>query len=187
MEYYENEEFSKLDISGSEYSDIRFTDCEFTDCTFSELKLKNVLFSGCGFARCHASSLEFKDSSFNDTRLFNCTIYGMNWGELMSAGAFSEPISEMSGCRLRGGIFERFDFRGNSLLECLFSECDLRESDFTACDLSKTEFLNCDLRKSDFRGASGYNPDIFSCKMKGAAFSSTDALSLLNALEIKID
>ena len=143
MDYYENEEFSKLDISGSEYSDIRFTDCEFTDCTFSELKLKNVLFSGCGFARCHASSLEFKDSSFNDTRLFNCTIYGMNWGELMSAGAFSEPISEMSGCRLRGGIFERmsmrkFDFRGNSLLECLFSECDLRESDFTACDLSKT-------------------------------------------------
>lgn len=110
----------------------------------------------------------------------------------MSAGAFSEPISEMSRCRIRGGIFEKmsmrkFVFKSNSLLECLFSECDLRESDFSECSLDRTDFLKCDLRKADFRGASGYAPDIFSCKMKGAAFSSPEALSLLRALEIKID
>lgn len=192
MEYYENERFGQLDLSGEEYSDIRFVDCEFKDCTFSELKLNNVSFSGCGFSHCHASSLEFKDSSFNDTTLSDCTIYGINWGELMSAGAFSEPISDMSGCRIRGGIFEKmsmrkFKFETNSLLECLFSECDLRESSFSNCDLDRTEFLHCDLRKADFRGARGYAPDIFSCKMKGAAFSSPEALSLLRALEIKLD
>lgn len=191
-DYYENERFSLLNLLGGEYSDIRFVDCEFRNCTFSELKLNNVHFSDCAFACCHAASLEFKNSSFTDTLLSDCRIYGINWGELMAAGAFSEPIREMSGCKIRGGIFEKmslrkFKFKTNSLLECLFAECDLRESSFINCDLDKTEFLKCDLRNTNFRGARGYAPDIFSCKMKGAAFSSPEALSLLRALEIELD
>ena len=156
------------------------------------MKLSNVSFSGCGFSHCHAASLLFKNSSFNDTQLYKCTVYGISWGELMAAGAFSEPLSSVQDSRLRGNIFEgmsmrKFDFGGNSLLQCLFAESDIRDADFRSCDLDNTEFLRCDLRGADFRGAKGYVPDIFSCKMKGAMFSSPEVLSLLNGLEIKID
>lgn len=190
--YYENEKFSLLKLSGEVISDARFIDCEFRDCTFDGVKLTNVSFSGCGFAYCYAASLEFVNCCISDAMLFNCTAYGISWGELMAAGKLSQPLESVRNSKLRGNIFEKmsmrkFSFESNSLLECLFSECDLRESSFRGCNMEGTELLRCDLREADLRGARGYAPDIFSCKMKGAAFSSTEALSLLRALEIELD
>ena len=130
---------------------------------------------------------EVKYAEFTD-----CVLLGVNWALLLPDGWFSSPIHSLKNCKLRYNSFmnisfRKFDFSGSDLSGATFAECDLSECNFNSCDLDNTEFYKCDLQKADFRGATGYQVDILSCRLKGARFSMIEALNLLQSLEISLE
>ena len=75
----------------------------------------------------------------------------------------------------------------SGVLDSVFENCNLSESNLYSCDLKNTEFFGCDLRKSDCRKANGYNIDPTNNRIKGAKFSYPDVLTLLNGFGIVIE
>ena len=81
---------------------------------------------------------------------------------------------------------KKFDFMQSNIVDCAFANCNLCESNFSDCDLKNTQFYNCNLKKADFRNATGYDINLAENRVKGAVFSSREAVRLLSPFEIKI-
>ena len=103
-----------------------------------------------------------------------------------------EPVSSLQDCRIKYCLFNDmsfpgYDFSSNEFSKCEFTECNLSKAVFARCRLEETSFSNSDLRGADFRRADGYVIDIHNNKLKGAKFSSPEALDLLASLQIEIE
>jgi uncharacterized protein YjbI with pentapeptide repeats len=101
----------------------------------------------------------------------------------------------------------KIDFDKSKVIDCIFSELNLKNTNFTNseilnCDffqtnLSKSDFSNSSLMGSVFEGtnlsnatftdATEYQINPSKNKLKGATFSLPEAISLLNNFEIKIN
>ena len=120
-----------------------------------------------------------------------CELVGISWLDFAS-GTLSFPIEKFEKCLLKYDLFEnmnlkKFNFSGSVLAETSFLQCDLSGSSFYGCTLSRTDFSSCDLRNADFKNAVGYDIDVTANKMRGAKFSSPDALNLLRHFGIVIE
>ena len=83
--------------------------------------------------------------------------------------------------------FSKFNFSTNDIVDSTFSDCRLSCASFKGCNLKFTEFLRTDITGADFTGASGYQVEITTCRMKGARFSFPEAMNLLNGLGVEIE
>jgi uncharacterized protein YjbI with pentapeptide repeats len=78
-------------------------------------------------------------------------------------------------------------FDGSKLRENHFTNTCLISADFRSVDLAGTVFHNCDLSKADFSGASQYDIDPQTNKIKKAKFSLPEAVRLLRGFDITIE
>ena len=191
-EYFENEKFENLSITDKCFNECEFVDCQFVNCSIQNCKISRCTFSECRFVKCSIDRLESKDSEVRFIELESCCFTGIDWGALLPAGRFSEPLTKIENCSLKYNTFSEmslvnFVFTGSNIIGSLFAECKLSESCFNQCDLSRTEFYRCDLRKADFQGAKGYKIDVLNNQLKGAKFSYPEALNLLQCLDIVIE
>lgn len=191
-QYFENQKFENLKLSGETFRDFRFIDCEFSGCTFENCKLAWSRFTDCRFHKCAVISPVSEESCIQLAEFTDCNLVGVNWASLTPKGRFSDPIGRLINCRLKyntfaGNAFRKFDFSENQILDSMFNECELTECSFQACKLDETEFFRCDLRKTDFRDAAGYQIDVMTNKLKGARFSFPEVINLLGGLGIRVD
>ena len=189
---YEMEEFKDIKLYSENLMDIGFRDCKFENCSFEECNLENISIIDCKFDNCVFTNLKGDEYTLiQNIDFMNSQIIGINWQDFLPNVVFMDPINKMENCCLKYNTFmdmgfKRFDFRGNDILNSLFSQCDLGEGLFEKCNLEGTEYFKSDLRKADFREAKGYDIDIMTCKLKNGKFSTPEVINLLNTLEIKI-
>lgn len=190
--YLENEKINGIQLDGELLTDYEFVDCDFADCSLENCKLIGCTFTSCKFKACSASNLTTQSSAIEYAQFTDCTLVGINWSALMPMDRFAEPISKLQACYLKYNTFtgmalRKIRFLDSTFQESAFSDCELVECSFRKCNLDRTEFFKCDLRKADFRDATGYQIDITTSKIKGARFSYSEAINLLNCLDIKIE
>ena len=95
-------------------------------------------------------------------------------------------------CILQHSIFYKMDLR-----QCSFEYCDLAESDFGEADLSGAVLRDCDLERTIFNytnlektnllGATKFTIDPDNNKMKGARFSASEVIRLLDKYGLVIE
>ena len=190
--YFENREFTSLQLTGETIKYFEFIDCTFIDCTIEKCTIAKCRFSECTFVNCHISDIKFDGTETNYLAFENCILSGVNWGLLTSSGGFSEPVNKLKSCNLKYNFFtdmnlKKFSFKGNDITYTTFADCNLIESNFDGCNLTDTEFFRCDIQKADFRNASGYKIDVITCNIKKAKFSAPEVYNLLDSLDIKIE
>lgn len=190
--YYEGSAFENKIYENEVFEEYKFIDCTFIECLLDNCNFINCAFTDCKFIKCRIINPKTDYSKIKYAEFIECSLTGIDWSDLKSNNLLSEPISIIKNCRLKyntftGIVFKKFDFSNSEIISCMFADCELKENNFKNCKLTDTEFFKCNISKSDFRGATGYNIDIMTNRMKGAKFSYPEVLSLLNILEINID
>jgi len=77
-------------------------------------------------------------------------------------------------------------FKDSNLQEVDFTEADLTKSTFDNCNLARTIFENTVLEGVDFQTSYSYRLDPEQNKIKGAKFSKSEVIGLLDKYSIEI-
>ncbi len=95
-------------------------------------------------------------------------------------------------CILQHSIFYKMDLR-----QCSFEHCNLSEADFGEADLSDAVLSDCNLERTVFRytnlekanliGATNFTIDPDINKLKGARFSASEVIRLLDKYGLIIE
>lgn len=190
--YYESESFRDLSFAGKLLDNLTLVDCDFSGCTFDRCQLTRCVLTECRFTGCRITDPKFDYSQAKFLALKDCQLTGINWGLLMPANGFGEPIDILTDCRLKYNFFtemdlRKFSFTGSTLSGGTFADCNLTEASFSDCPLDGTEFFRCDLTAADFRDATGYKVDVPTCTLKRARFTLPEAANLLYSLGIRLE
>jgi uncharacterized protein YjbI with pentapeptide repeats len=188
---YENEIFENVNLF-DECEDKKFINCRFIGCIAEGAMISGCLFNQCHFEKCRIVSPKIRNCELNCATFENCSIIGVNFGELKGVGRFTLPIAKLSGCVLKYCTFEhmtldKFDFSCNDILYTTYNGCSLRGASLKGSKLTDTVFYRSDLSDADLRDSVGFRIDIKDNKLTGAKFSYPEALSLLSTLGIIIE
>lgn len=174
-----NINLNKTNIAGKE-----FENCTFENCSFIEIIFENCKFMDCVFNDCILSAIKAPLSTFSEIQFNNSKIIGFNW-----TTAKSLRLLEFKNSQLTYSNFELLKLPHLKIINCHaneinFSGSDLTEADFTNSNLEKSIFFNTNLTKTNFQKAYNYSIDFKSNKLKKTIFSTPEAFSLLNNLDI---
>lgn len=192
MIYIEDKKIVDKTLTEQTLAQHTFTDCVFENCVIERCRFERCSFVDCLFRDCRIVDAKSLYSELRQAAFENCTITHANWAQWEPNSRIAEPFELFRDCTLRYNWFEnfdlnRFDFTGNKVVDSLFADCKMQKTNFHGCDLTRTEFIRSDLQGADFREAFGYRVSIRTNQLKGAYFSSVEALSLLAELEIHLD
>ena len=181
---YEGQTFEGLRLEDEYLDHLRFVDCHFINCTFEGGVLTDCAFAACTWTGCKVINVTSRRTQIRSLSFEQCDLVGLTAADWLPASRFMAPLEHLTNCRLKYVTFQQmalagFDFGGNEVVDGLFSGCDLSGAGFHSCSLLRTEFADCNLTKADFRGATGWQVDLPSCRMRGARFSFPEAVRLL--------
>ena len=189
--------FTGREIKGLNYraetmSGYYFEECTFDDCVFDAAAFENCTFRSCVFIRCAFVTPAVRNTDMRFCDFKKCRLIGVSFMNFVNDEHIRKPVNSIEECRMSYCLFHDmsfpgYDFSSNEFSKCEFTECRLRGAVFRGCSLGGTSFSNTDLREADFRRADGYVIDIFNDKLRGAKFSSPEALDLLAALQIEVE
>lgn len=184
----EEKAFKSEDFSKSVLDNHVFHQCSFTQCNFSECLLRNAKFCFCTFTECNLSLVKLEGARLQDVQFVNCKIVGAEFFKCEKT-FFSPSFKNcfLHYCNFSDLNMKKVTFDGSKLRENHFTNTCLSGADFRSVDLSGTVFHNCDLTKADFTGASQYDIDPQTNKIKKAKFSLPEAVRLLNGFDITIE
>jgi len=188
---YLSENFHDLKYQQGDIRSVTFEECTFIECDFSESTFDECQFVDCQFIKCNLSLVNLKQSRFTDVGFEDCKVIGVDWTK-----AAWPNIALFSPVKFTKSTLNDCTFFGLSLKEVVIEECQVREvdfregdfseSNFTYTDFSNSLFNNTNLAGVDFSEAINYTIDIFQNEIKGAKFSRTEAISLLDSLDIEL-
>lgn len=186
--YHRDKTFDKLNYAGKVLSGLEFEACTFTNCDFSGSNLSGNDFVDCRFEGCNLSMVRVDQTGLKNAEFHNCKLMGVDFSacnEFLLAVSFHHCILDyISFFRKK---IRKTSFLGCSIKEANFTQTDLSGSSFTDCDLSQTVFQQTILEKADFRSASNFSIDPELNKIKGAKFSSSGLIGLLDKYDIVVD
>lgn len=189
-EYY-SQHFTNLEVSGQEISAKEFEDCQFKECNFSETQFRNCKFIDCTFIKCNLSNAKVAYSRFSNVDFDECKVIGVDWTRASwSDLALASPL-KFTQCILNDSSFFALKLPEIILEGCKAHDVDFREGNFyegnfSYTDFSNSLFQNTNLQAVDFTEAANYDIDIYQNVIKGAKFSSFEAVRLLASLEIEL-
>lgn len=187
-DYFDNEEFLKIDFSKTKIKKGEYDHCTFVNCNFEAIHASNIQFVECEFLECNFSNTIVNNTAFKDVAFINCKLLGVKFNE---CDPFLLQFS-FKDCQLNFSSFYKLKIPNTK-----FSKCNLQEVDFTEtvltnavfddCDLGGAIFENTMLEKSDFRTAYNFNINPERNKLKGAKFSKENIAGLLSEYKISIE
>jgi uncharacterized protein YjbI with pentapeptide repeats len=188
MELFEELSFTPDNqLKLSEYSKSEFLECNFSGLNLSELEVRQSRFIDCVFENCNLSNMVLTGPSFRSVQFKSCKLVGVNFSSISS-----QMDLEFIECHMDFTVFqdlklEGTNFSNSSLKSADFSNATLKRAIFCGARLGEANFGGSNLEKADFRGAENYFIDIKHSFIKGAKFSTPEALRLLQSLEIELD
>lgn len=185
---FEDLQFTEKNFTQDPLPKGKYDYCTFLNCDFTNSNISNITFIECKFENCDFSLVTSKNTAFRDIQFINCKLLGFNFNDCTE----SFLAFHCYDCQLNLASFTELKiknttFKNCSLHEADFSDADLTESIFDDCDLSRAIFDNSILEKVDFRTAFGYsiNPDFN--RIRGAKFSLSGVVGLLEKYKIEIE
>ena len=183
--YFEDQLFEKTIPKILENAE--FINCSFHSLDLSEKLLRNSNFIECKFIKCSMNNLNITGASFSDILFTNCKLLGINWSSCSNVRNLQFIES-----KLNFSVFQNLNIPNTIFNKCTVSDTDfsrsnLQNSSFSNSNLDKSAFNECDLRKTDFRGATNYWIDPQFNKLKDAKLSMPEAISLIEALGVKVE
>jgi len=180
---YEGLDYSSVELEAGDYDH-----CIFVECTFSKVNLSGRNFANCRFERCDFSMASLKDVALQDIDFKDCKLVGLRFedcndflfsmrceGSMLDYSSFYNL--DLTQSRFRDSVCTEVDFTGANLSDVILEDCDLARSIFEGCNLERT----------DFTRARNITMDPEKNMMRGAIFSSHNALSLLSKYQIEIE
>lgn len=186
--YHREKTFDKINYANTALSGREFDSCTFINCDFSGSNLSGNDFIDCRFEGCNLSMMRVDQTGLKNVAFHNCKIMGVDFSacnEFLLAVSFHNCILDFVSFFRRK--LRKTTFHGCSIKEANFTQTDLTGSAFTACDLSQTVFQQTALEKADFRSASNFSIDPELNKIKGAKFSSSGLIGLLDKYNIVVE
>jgi fluoroquinolone resistance protein len=180
----ESEEFEKIEMLEEEsYTDCRFVSCDFSGADFRGKRFQNCQFEKCNFVTTKLDGARLQDVFFSESKLMGVdfTLCDASFLEI----GFEKCL--LRGCNFTDMKLKKTKFIECNLRECHFVQCNLEEANFEKSDLAGSLFHNTKLDKANFTGALQYTIDPLNNSLKGAKFSSLEALSLLKGLGVVIE
>ena len=191
----ENEYWSKVfdgeDYSGQRISSKEFESCTFIGCNFSEAVFSRCNFVDCEFSKCNLSIVRMEYSKFSDVTFRGSKLIGIDWAKVAWPRLiFSTPIKFYE-CMVSESSFYGLALQDLVVESCVAHNVDFRDGDFNGSNFMNTDFrgslfAETNLSGADFSGATDFNIDIFSNKLKKAKFDRFEAIRLLGSLDIEL-
>jgi uncharacterized protein YjbI with pentapeptide repeats len=116
---------------------------------------------------------------------------GVNWTLAdWSTNLFGEGLIFQK-CSINHSTFIGLQLKGISIVDCVASNVDFRETDLSQSNLSGTEFseslfISTNLTEADFRDAINYAINPAKNMLTRAKFSLPEAMSLLFSMDIEL-
>lgn len=189
---YQDQSFQELEMDGADIDSSTFIDCTFRRSSFAEARLTSSRFQRCIFEGCDLSLVDLSGSTFASVEFHESKLVGVDWTRANTGQpALGKPLVFRNSI-LNHGTFIGLHLEGVRFLDCSAREVDFREADLSAASFSGTDlrdslFLETNLTSADFRGAKDYQIDAGKNSLSEARFSLPEALSLLHALDIRLD
>lgn len=175
-------------LTGAEFDGCTFESCTFTGSTFYQCRLIHCCLVGCDL-----SLLRVRNSLFIDVRFEGCKAIGIDWTQAGETKASKRIMSvSFSRCSLDYSNFAGLRLQHAQLAGCSAREIDLTDADLTGADCRGTDFTEArfdhtNLERADFTGATNYDIDPTTNRVKGAKFSLPEAVRLLRAFGVVIE
>ena len=187
-DYYE-ETFKGLDSADRRFSAITFEECEFIDCDFSASQFQGCKFTNCDFKRCNLSLADFSNSPLFAMSFSDCKLVGVDWTKADWPQYYRDFELKFQRCLLNDASFYGLTLNELVLDECKVHDADFREGNFadskmTLCTFDRSLFMHTNLERVDFSDSTGCSIDVLANELKGATFSSFEAVHLLESLGI---
>lgn len=188
FKYIDEQAFTNINYSKQSLEVAEYEYCTFTNCNFSSSTLSNIRFLECEFFDCDFSNANINNVSFQNVKFQNCKMLGLQFNSCNEFG-FAASFDK---CQLDHSIFfkmklNRTYFKNTQLKGVDFSEADLKKSLLINCNLLDATFQNTNLELVDLRNATNYSIDPEQNRLKGAKFSLSEVIGLLNKYQIKIE
>jgi fluoroquinolone resistance protein len=191
-ESYDDVSFERINLDGARIDSSTFSDCRFVGCSLVEAVLQSCRFLRCSFIDCDLSLLKLTGSEFVTVSFEGSKLVGVDWTRAQpNHPALGKPLSFTSSI-LNHSTFIGLELKEVELTDCVVHEADFREADLTGAVFSQTDlqgslFMDTCLTRADFRSARNYYIDPTKNSVSEARFTLPEAISLLDALDIKLD
>ena len=187
-DYYE-ETFKGLDSAERRFAGITFEECEFIDCDFSACQFQGCKFTNCDFKRCNLSLADFSNSQLFGISFSDCKLVGVDCTKADWPQYYRDFELKFKRCLLNDASFYGLTLNELVLDECKVHDADFREGNFadskmTLCTFDRSLFMHTNLERVDFSDSTGCSIDVLANELKGATFSSFEAVHLLESLGI---
>lgn len=186
--YFDDEKYSKVDFSQKQIKKGEYDNCIFENCNFESVHASNIQFVECEFINCNFSNTVVKNSAFKDVQFVNCKLIGVKFNE---CDVFLLQMN-FNNCQLNFSSFYQL-----KMPKTTFDHCNLEEADFTETELQEAVFDDCSLKnaifdrtnleKTDFRTAKQFCINPTENRLKGAKFSKSNVIGLLQKYQIVIE
>lgn len=190
-QYYE-QKFSELELGSADLHSSQFNDCTFELSKFTEARLTGSRWVDCVFSDCDLSLVDFSNSALSGVRFERCKLVGVNWTLADWDLRRLDDRLHFNDCNLSHSTFIGLKLHKLEIIDCQATNLDFRGADlfgvdFSGSDLTGTLFGDTDLRQADFRSARNYSLSPLQNKLKDAAFSLPEAMSLLYQMDIRLE
>ncbi|BFM09412.1 pentapeptide repeat-containing protein [Halioxenophilus aromaticivorans] len=188
---YQSQTFSGEDFTGQRLSAVEFSNCTFDGCDFSDAIFSRCIFSDCTFLKCNLSLVKMDYSKLDEIAFKECKLVGVDWAKVAWPRLILNSPVAFHDCLLSESSFYGLALSDLVLEGCIARNVDFREGDFNGANFTNTDFSGAmfaetNLSKVDFCGASEFDIDLFSNKLKQAKFDRFEAVRLLGSLEIEL-
>ena len=186
--YVENKSFVEIDFSKVFLKLGEYDNCTFTNCSFTNSDLSNITLIDCTFEDCDLSNVKVDNTTFNDVGFENCKILGIVFSD---CNDFLFTV-KFDGCILNFASFYKLNlkdtlFKNSKIEEVDFTESNLSCAIFNDCNLNGAIFERTNLERVDFRSSYNYRINPEKNKIKGAKFSLSGVVGLLEHYNIKVE
>jgi len=185
------ETFNNLEMAETVVSGKIFESCCFNKCDFSAAEFDACKFTDCEFVNCNLSNIQFSNSVLHDLCFEGSKLIGVDWTKAKWPQVKLTSTLKFYQCNLSLNNFFEIN-----LIDAVFEECKLTETDFRGadlmgasmcyCDFEKSLLQHCNLTKVDFTGAFNYSINPLENKISKAKFSFPEVLGLLQDFDIEI-
>lgn len=163
------------DFTNSDLNNSYFCGCTFYNCIFNNVNLTYSVINACIFNSCTLNKCDFTSSTIARTRFYECNIEYS-----------THDYVNISDCVYIACSMSDDSIIQSKILYTSFSECILTHSDFKDTDLIQCIFTNTNLKTSDFKRSSMVDCMLVRCDLSACEFNSFSITCTSNSL-CKID
>ena len=82
--YFDSEEYSKIDFSKTNIKKGEYDNCTFVNCNFEKIHASNIEFVSCAFMDCNFSNAIVKETLFKGVSFTKCKMIGIKFNVVNS-------------------------------------------------------------------------------------------------------